>query len=177
MSNALKITLRVATVVVTCLLLGWGCYLFGITIIQWWCPMLAALILAAAVWIPAREWRCNATDRPWRFCVHMAVLSVVFCWALLALNYYPASDSSLRTESAVVERKFTRERHRSRRVGRRYTYSGEKYNVYYLELRMPDGRLKEKQLTPKEYARVRTGSIMPVEVKSGLLGFDVITDW
>lgn len=165
---------RVIVAVITGTLLGWGGYILDRTFVDWWWPVGCAVALAAILWIPARKWQWNESGAVVRFCVHMAVVSVFFFWAGMALNYYCADSGSTHEEQAVVERKFKEERHRSRRVGRRYVNSGETYYVYYMELRLPDGRAKNVRVSQPRYRNIRVGSTRSISVSDGLLGLTVM---
>ncbi len=58
-------------------------------------------------------------------------------------NYCFSDDEAGHIEKTVVENKYYKVRHRTRRVSRgRYT-QGEAYNVYYLKVRFGDGSFRD----------------------------------
>ena len=74
----------------------------------------------------------------------------------------------------TVESKYTKTRHRSRRLGRNRYAQGEAYKVYYIGVGLPDGRIKEMSATLKEYNRVRRGDTLAFPVERGFFGVPVI---
>ncbi|MCM1163033.1 MAG: hypothetical protein NC339_02100 [Muribaculaceae bacterium] len=156
---------------------GWAIGLHSLTFVAWWGPLSVALLLSLATSLLLRNvWRpVTSTGSVWiNTIVHTVVATGVLLAAFYAINYYGASAESSRTIKAEIERKYQEERHRSRRVGRRYVASGDAYQVYYADFRLPDGRLHKQRLTPARYIKLRRGSHITLHLRRGLLGLDVI---
>lgn len=109
--------------------------------------------------------------------VSRLIVLVVFTGIITAgfysINFWMADDSSSHKEKAVVERKYTETRHKSRRVGRRYV-QGEEYKVYYLDLKYPGGQVKPRQVKLEKYNRTKTGDTISMGIQMGAFGFPVI---
>lgn len=153
-------------------LTGWGLALLGNTVVNGWIPLTWSVAagtsaLAAVSATPTR----NLT----RGVVTFFTATAIAFWGLLAANYYLADKGSEREVMATVASKSREERHHTRRVHGRVVSTGSPYYVYYLSLQLPDGRYKKRQISLKEYNRIRTGSAYPLHLANGLLGWQVIT--
>jgi len=93
---------------------------------------------------------------------------------LIGLNFMLTDFSSLPEVKAEVVDKYSETHYRSRRVGRNRYTRGEPYKVYYLDLRLPDGRLKEMSATLGQYNRRHKGDTVALPVERGLFGVPVI---
>lgn len=99
----------------------------------------------------------------------------VFCLSLFYIcNYAFANDEEGGMRDAVVEEKYQKVRHKSRRVGRNRYARGESYNVYYMKVRFGDGPANELQIERNRYARIHVGDTIQLFVSEGLWGVPVI---
>lgn len=99
--------------------------------------------------------------------------ALILACALLTANSVWKDTGSEHEERATVVRKHTEQRSKTRRVGRRYIASGEKYTVYYVTLQFENGQTKDVQVNVKEYSRTRTGSRQKVTMTRGFLGWPI----
>ena len=91
-----------------------------------------------------------------------------------ALNF-SLSDSTRQTEvHAVVERKYTEEHYRTRRVSRRTVGRGEKYTVWYIDLVVDGGVSKTWQVSSGQYRRLHIGDTLTLALERGLFGYPVV---
>lgn len=147
------------------------------TLITGWIPFAISFVLALIsgstlwkIWI-----RITESENFWiNYLCHIAAATGIIATLLLGCNYFFADEDTLHTENVTVERKYYKTRHRSRRVGRRYTTNGEPYKVYYMEIRFSDGRLKEQSLSFDEYRKTKKGKNLEIPVEKGLFGINVI---
>lgn len=98
----------------------------------------------------------------------------LFFGAFYGINYWGASSEVAEVMEGTVERKFTRERYRTRRLSRNRVVRTGKYNVFCYELRLPDGDTREYEIPVERYNRLRKGGTIPVERYQGALGVSVI---
>ncbi len=77
-------------------------------------------------------------------------------------------------ERGVVAGHFREERRKTRRVGRRYVATGEKYYVYKLKIVLNNGEEKFVGMDERRYRRVHDGDSVTVPVMRGLLGVTVM---
>lgn len=89
-------------------------------------------------------------------------------------NYAFANDEKGEIRNVVVEEKYQKVRHKSRRVGRNRYVRGEAYNVYYMRVRLNDEQIKEFPIEQGKYARLHKGDTIPLFVSKGLLGVPVV---
>ncbi len=157
----------------------YGCAmgLHGETLVDWWIPLTVAVAMAlvsgAVLW---RVWPRVTGSGSFllNFMSHFAFSTGLILTLFYGLNFAFADKHTEHWEQMVVERKFSKTRHRSRRVGRNRVAPGEPYKVYYLEMRLPDGRLKEMSATLNEYNRRHKGDTVALPVTRGLFGVPVI---
>lgn len=146
------------------------------TLAPWWLFWGWAIAAAIILSIPLRtlagrvtEWK-NSTGNQ---IIAAIYITIVAAGGLYTMNYAFADHTTRHDENVVVERKFTRTRHRSRRVGRRYV-RGDAYQVYFMQIRFTDGRTTELEISRNRYNRLRTGGTTTVNLATGLLGAPVI---
>ncbi|NBH87916.1 MULTISPECIES: hypothetical protein [Bacteroidales] len=104
-----------------------------------------------------------------------SVCTCVFCLSVFYIcNYAFANDKEGGMRDAVVEEKYQKVRHKSRRVGRNRYTRGEAYNVYYMKVRFVDGPVNELQIEQKRYARIHKGDTIQLFVSEGFFSVPVI---
>lgn len=162
---------------VTVVFLGGSIALYQDTLIDWKIPVGATLVLAlisASVMHRRWQWLTNTDCSTANFLCHGVFTFSIILFAFFAGNYFLADDETRHTETVIVDRKFSEERQRTRRVGRRMVRTGETYHEYFIEVRFDDGRLKKLQVPVRRYARIRTGSTLPLDIEMGYFGIPVI---
>lgn len=93
------------------------------------------------------------------------------CTLFLGANMMLPTDGTATEAKAVVSRKYSETRHRSKRVGRKYITSGEEYKVYYIEVAFPDGSKKKRPVDFGRYRKTSAGDTVSFFVKRGF--FDI----
>lgn len=149
---------------------GIALYIYGHTFVS---PILIAGIAAAPALIIAALVFVKSSNR-W-LAAPISFLCAILCIAsgLLIINYVGRDKAHSRPQKATIAAKFTEERSRTRRSGRRYVASGETYNVYFITLRFEDGSTKKREIPVREYVKTRIGRKINVNLTKGLLGWPV----
>lgn len=161
----------------TVLSYGFAAAIHSNTMINGWIPGCVSFALAAVSGITMwRLWR-GLTHNP-RFILNYTC-NLIFATGLLlsafyGLNFIFADNGTLHAEKAVVERKYYKVRHRTKRVSRRHYAQGEPYNVYYADIRFADGRVKDLSLPRARYSRIHIGDTLRIPVEKGLFNVPVI---
>lgn len=102
------------------------------------------------------------------------IIAVLLFIAIFGLHYYVAEQSTPEQLKATVTKKYTKTRHRTRRINRRVYTNGEPYQVYYFELELEDGTTKDIEVNVQKYSRTRYGSKIDVTRRKGLFSIPVI---
>lgn len=122
--------------------------------------------------------RLTGITRPW-VCMILAVIAVypaLLC-ATLCVNYFGADEQTSHRQPAVVERVYSKTRHRTKRVGRRTITTGQTYKVWYADLKVSPICTKQLSLTHSQSQKMHAGDTIGIEVCCGALGLPVITRW
>ncbi|MCM1067186.1 MAG: hypothetical protein NC418_06410 [Muribaculaceae bacterium] len=170
---------KVAIVVAVVLLLGGLCMAFGLaprTFVQWWRPAAVCAFIGSLTAV--KGWKLmravtGIDGLALNFAAAVILMGAVLTGTFYTVNYFAADASTEQECVATVERRYSEERTRSRRVGRRTGPRSEKYTVYILELRLPDSRTFTMQVPADRYVRTRTGAKMKVTLRRGCFGYDV----
>jgi hypothetical protein len=109
-----------------------------------------------------------------RIVAWIGVLTVVIDGAFYGLNYLGADKSRSEVIEAAVEKKYYKERQRTKRISRRVYTSNGTYHVPYADLRLSDGHLVTLQLHGKEALDTHKGDRFRVTVAPGALGAKVV---
>lgn len=135
----------------------------------------AGLLIALAM---ARKER---RTMPLRACVLRGAVRAVVLAAVLSGGFYTANYAGADTADATaamgtVVSKYTETRRHTRRVRPgRYAPTGEKYQLYYADIRIEGvARTVKVPLSPKRFSRLRVGAQLPVDVAPGGLGVPVV---
>jgi len=89
-------------------------------------------------------------------------------------NYTFANDEEGSIRKTIVEEKYKKVHHKSRRIGRNRYTQGEAYNVYYMKVKFGNEYIKELQIEQKRYAQLHEGDTVPLFVSKGLFNIFVI---
>lgn len=108
------------------------------------------------------------------FPIHLVVFTIVISSALLMGNYYATDFDSLPEQEVVIEKRLRKTRYRTRRVSRRTYVRGVPYQVYYLQVSLPDGASKEFHVKKSVYDRTRSGDTATIRMGRGALSFLVL---
>ncbi len=166
--------------VILCFCLGAGiCSLSRLTLVSFSttavCFAVGALVSGGLLW-KCRLWTWLTGSSAFlpNYLCH-SVCTGIFVTALFYVcNYCFSDDEAGHIEKTVVENKYYKVRHRTRRVSRgRYT-QGEAYNVYYLKVRFGDGSFRDFETEHAKYARLHKGDTMELFISGGLFGYPVV---
>lgn len=169
--------LLITGIILTMALYGGIMILYSMTLIKWWYPVLISLALALFTWIPLDGiWhRITRLEKKWaRILCHMTIMAGFWGFAFLGINYFCADASSSHTVYATVTHTYRKEATRIRRVGRRTYVSRRNGWNYYAEVSIPGSGNKELTVTASQYARLRKGKKMKLNIEKGALGFDIL---
>lgn len=147
------------------------------TLVDWWKPLAACLPLACVagrLLLRAVAYLTGFRSRMLGFAIGSALSLSVILGGAYALNFYSSRHSTALTVEAHVTGKYTEERRYTRRVGRHGSVRTEKRMVYNVVITLPDSRSKTFEVSPGEYAKVRRGSSLPLQIEAGYLGMPVI---
>lgn len=158
---------------------GMSMALQGNTLTEWWRP--AAVCLPAAVLLSLPVQKCIRRLMGWssfaaNYLASLVLTFPVLLAAVYSINYYLSDSASARVYDVPVSGKHSEERRRTRRAGRRYVASGEKYYVYYIDITLPDSTRKEIQVPVGSYVKMRSGATVKVTIEQGALGMKVIKE-
>lgn len=109
-----------------------------------------------------------------RFILHGLFASAVCLVLSLAANYHISREGELHDEIATVQQRFTKTRHRTKRVGRRVVAQGEPYKVYYVKLRFAEGTVKDFEVPLSTYRRYSKHDTLTVTLDRGILNIPVL---
>lgn len=177
MKNKLTLTLRIIFGVLVFCAAGSGYGTAWHTFVPWWEPLLWTLVFAAMltpVCLKAIS-RLLAISRRW-IALSVTLLSLwAFAYGLLMdINYFCADPDSESLQTAVVVSKYSEERTRYRRSGRRgRSIPAGTYNVYYVTVRFENGILRNMPASASEYVKARRGDTKQFELKKGFFGYTV----
>lgn len=159
------------------LLLGLASVLQRNTIIDWWIPTGACALLAlpCGYLIKGLIGKLTHFEKPiWNILAGAMLSFAIIIGLLYSLNYYKSDLASEYKYSAEVVNKYSRENYRVQRVSRNRVRRGEKYWVYYICIRLEDGRIKKMEVPVSEYLKIRVGTHIPLQMQTGFFGIPVI---
>lgn len=156
---------------------GWAVALYSDAVIDWWLVPSAALAVGLATGLHMWSiWRrvTGSQSMALNYICHAVVTGIVISFLFFFINDEFSDRDGEHTEQGVVTGHFREERHRTRRVGRRYVATGEKYYVYRLEVKLPSTDPKMISVTYDRYKSVRDGDSVSVPVRKGWLGVTLL---
>lgn len=164
-------------VLVMLALSGWTVMLYSDAVIDWWLVPAVALAVGLATGLHMwRIWRriTGSQTMALNYVCHSVVVTVILSFLFFFVNDEFSDRDSEHTECGLVTGHFREERHRTRRVGRRYVATGEKYYVYRLQVKLPSTDPKMISVTYDRYRNVRDGDSVTVPVRDGFLGVTLL---
>lgn len=156
--------------------LGYAMAMHSFTIIEWWKPVALSAILAFPISIPLAKYVGRLTRRTLKYIEYPSSFILTFSIILAVLysaNFYFSDSASGYEYKAPVIRKYSQERTRTNKIGRR-GYKTTKYYVYLIEIEMIDGKIKKLEKTLSEYNRIKRGSCLDLFIEDGLFHVPVI---
>ena len=106
--------------------------------------------------------------------VHVIVFALFLAAAVLIVNYSTADLATAAPEHVVVERKYTKTRYHTKRITRKTYVRGEPYEVYYIDLDIPQIGERAFQVPIKVYSSLSAGDTATVRLGQGILGLKVV---
>lgn len=91
-------------------------------------------------------------------------------------NYLFTRPASTAEYEAVITRKYTEQRYRTYRVGRRGGSRRVPYTAHCIDVQLPQGRVKTYTLTASQYIKARRGQRLHTVIEQGLFGIPVVKD-
>ena len=137
------------------------------TIVAWRWPVIISLIIGAAVGLNIRGFIGQLTglaNKMVNYAIAAVFAGALAIGAFYTINYYGSRHDSVATIEADVCRKYKEEHYQVRRLSRNRTVRGQKYYVYYMEIRLPDGRIKPISISAGEYSRLKVGRRVDLDV-------------
>lgn len=101
-------------------------------------------------------------------------LTGFFSALFLIINFWYSEPEGRHMEKAVVERKYSETRHRSKRISRNRYTRGEEYKVYYIDVCFDSRCSKTLSVTMRQYGKIHRGDTLLLPVEKGFFGFPVI---
>ena len=171
--TALTITVILAVIV----FYGLTFALWGMTLGSLPTLIIGSLFLAALSGLPLfNKWSViTGTKRlPVNIACHLVAATGLFMSLLLGINFWGRNVAETKTERISITNVYSEERHRSRRVGRRYITNGEAYKVYYIDVDLPGGYSKSMQVSPSKFRNYHKGDSVTVKLTPGALGMTIV---
>lgn len=147
------------------------------TLIRFRIPILITLFIAAVSGLTLwRIWKkLTGSDKfVWNYIFHTVFITGFLLCAFYTLNFVCADPSTGHTVKGIVEKKYSKTRHKTRRISRNRYARGEAYKEYYFLIKLPDGVKKEQSVKINRYNRISTGDTLDIPISRGLFGPEVI---
>lgn len=147
------------------------------TLVDTWIPFAVAAFMAMASGLTLwRAWRRLTTSGKFlpNYLCHVVGFTALLAGAFFMCNYCFADDKATHEEDAVVERLYSETHHHTKRISRKHYARGEAYQVYYMEVRLGNGRTKDLKIPFKKYRKLHKGDTISLPVTRGLFQVPVI---
>lgn len=179
MKTRLLIALRILSGALFFIWGGFGYFLFGKTWVDWWLPLLVALLVAVATlfWAGKWAWLTDSADKWLNRTCHLVLVTCLVYGLFLFINYRTAGpESAVECKVTVLER-YEKAHRQSHRSGRRYhAHTGRTVKSYYLEVRSGDGKTKRLLVNRETYGRTAAGKEKTLVMQKGCFGLPVVAD-
>lgn len=159
--------------------------LFGMTLVRpIWIIAVSILLAGVTAAVFFRKWRklSGTSNVAVNVIIHVICSTGFFMAVILGLNYFCRDASDAVTVRAEIINTYTETRYRMKRVARNRYTRGEPYQVYFMDVCLPDGRQLKRSISLERYNRFvrsryrqrkRPDSIN-LRLTSGALGMTVI---
>ena len=172
-----RIALAIICALAAIIMAGMATMLHRNTIVAWRWPVIISLIVGAAVALNIRGfigYLTGMANAAVNYAVATALVFALSIGAFYTINYYGSDPDTVESCKAEVCRKYKEEHYQVRRLSRNRTVRGQKYYVYYMDIRLPDGRRKPMSISAGEYSRLKVGRSLDLAVEKGFFGIPVI---
>lgn len=177
-SNYRHIAITATSILCMCLFSG-AYSLSQYTLICFSTPIICFATIALFSGLVMWKWRgwgwlTGSTNFLSNYLCHFVCVEIL-CLALFYIcNYAFSDDVHKHAEKTIVEDKYYKVRHKTRRVSRNRYARGEAYNVYYMKVRFDNGFVKELGITRNRYSRLHKGDTVSLSVSNGFFGIPVV---
>lgn len=157
--------------------LGMAAVIQNNTLIDWWVPASVCAVVAIPCGILLKgvvRWITHFVRPMWNIIAGCVLSFAVFLGSFYALNYYMADEASSQEYRVPVLDKFTEEHYHVQRVSRYRVRRGQKYQVYYVYVELPDSSGKKIEVPVSEYVKIKKGRRITLRMERGLFGITVI---
>lgn len=130
--------------------------LFRMTLVSPMRIIGASLALAAVTaLVLRRKWKTitGTANALINLICHLVAVTGLCMALILGVNYFGRDTSDSVTVRAEVVRVYSETRHHMKRVARNRYTRGEPYKVYYMDVRLPDGRECKRSISLQRYNR------------------------
>lgn len=149
-----------------------GCYfLLSEVLSSQWIVVVISMILSLITSWPLMKfckWLTGISNPMVRYIINFVALSSLFVVIILTVN--KVTSQQIEMQKGVVERLYTKTRHRTRRVGRRTYAQGPAYKVYFMDVEFGDDRTRSLEIKKKNYDDLSKGDTIGIRIKKGKLG-------
>lgn len=180
MKTSLRGVLQVVAAVGAMIALCGGMVVWNRTLVDWWVPALVALAGASVLLRPlSSTWRkfTGSESTAINMMSHIAFFGCLIYFGVLEANYlYPGRGDKMQHVAVTVEKKYTKEHTKVRRLTNGVTVPAGKYKTYHAKFVFADGRSKDIQMPLNDYNHLRQGSETEINLCTGILGWPVMKD-
>lgn len=166
------------------------CYAVAITLLNMtlvnpvWIVGVSALLAGLTGLILVRKWSVLTGTRNVAVNAICQLISFtgLFMALILGVNYFCRDKSDSETVRVEITRIYSETHHRMKRVARNRYTRGEPYRMYYMDVRLPDGRKRKRSISLQRYNRYARSSHMRqarpdsvnLTLTSGALGMTIL---
>ena len=130
--------------------------LFGMTLVKpGWIIGASVVFAAVTAMVLWRKWRMitGSSNVIINVICHLVAATGLFMAFILGVNYFGRDASDSVTVRGEVVKVYSETRHRMKRVARNRYTRGEPYQVYFMDVRLPDGRECKRSISLQRYNR------------------------
>lgn len=144
----------VAVSMVVIIFYGIAIALFGMTLIgPVWIIGASIIFAAVTAFVFWRKWRMiTGTHGAFiNVICHLVATAGLFMAFILGVNYFGRDTSESVNVRAEIVKVYSETRHRTKRIARNRYTRGEPYQVYFMDVRLPDGRERKRSISLRRY--------------------------
>lgn len=152
---------------------GVGYVFYKYTLVEWWLPVVIALVPAILTLCFYKSWsRIVGISNKYIAMICHIICVGIFSYMLFIIFNYSFRDAESRQEVNVLVSKYSQEKERHYNK-RNHSNRKRKVKRYYLEITFEDGLTKTLIVSKNKYDKINDGS-MKIYLEKGLFGFPVI---
>ena len=120
-----------------------------------WIISVSLVLAAASAIILWQKWEMltHTANVVVNILCHVVAATGLFMAIILGVNYFGRYSSDTITVRAEVVKVYSETRYHSKRVARNRYIRGNPYQVYFMDVRLPDGRVRQRSISLKRYNR------------------------